>query len=171
MLGARLALGFELAALGFLPLARTGIGALRTGGTAEQRLSAWIAGAHDAVRSALMALAGLRAWRARAEAGIADLSGRTPRLLIDALARQVMVALPQLVAETGASRAPWQFWRRAGSCAKSPARAGTGSGPRGRKGCGGGGVRGRLRALEADPLSAHNIGSDFGNGAVSVKRF
>ncbi|AYF03856.1 hypothetical protein PY32053_04338 (plasmid) [Paracoccus yeei] len=80
------------------------MGALREGGTPEQRLSAWIAGTRDAVLSALMALAELRAWRARAEAGTADLSGRTPRLLVDALARHVMVALPQLVAETGASR-------------------------------------------------------------------
>lgn len=104
VLGARLAIGFDSAALGFLPLARTGMGALRAGGTPEQRLSAWISGARDAVRTGLMALADLQAWRSRAAAGTAGLSGRTPRLLIEALARHVMVAVPQLVAETGASR-------------------------------------------------------------------
>lgn len=104
VLGARLAIGHESAALGFLPLALAGSGALRAGGPAEQRLSAWIFGAHDAVLSALMMLDRLRRWRARAEAEIADLSGRVPKLLIDGLLRHVMVAVPQLVSETGASR-------------------------------------------------------------------
>lgn len=104
VLGARLALGHESAALGFLPLALAGTGALRTGGPAEPRLSAWIFGARDAVLAALLMLDRLRRWRARAEAGTADLSGRTPQLLIDGLLRHVMVAVPQLVAETGASR-------------------------------------------------------------------
>ncbi|WP_140846698.1 hypothetical protein [Paracoccus sp. FO-3] len=104
VLGARLAIGHESAALGFLPLALAGTGALRAGGPAEQRLSAWIFGAHDAVLSALMMLDRLRRWRVQAEAGTADLSGRTPRLLIDGLLRHSMAAVPQLVAETGASR-------------------------------------------------------------------
>ena len=104
VLGARLALGHESAALGFLPLTLAGSGALRAGGPAEQRLSAWIFGARDAVLAALLALDRLRRWRARAEAETADLSGRTPRLLIDGLLRHPMAAVPQLVAETGASR-------------------------------------------------------------------
>ena len=104
VLGARLSIGPEPAALGFLPVMRTGMGALRAGGSPEQRLSAWIAGAQGAVLSALLTLDRLRRWRARAEAQTADLSGRTPRLLIDALLRHVMVAVPQLVTETAASR-------------------------------------------------------------------
>lgn len=104
VLGARLAITHESAALGFLPLSLAGTGALRAGGPAERRLSAWIAGAQDAVLSALMMLDRLRRWRARAETETADLSGRTPLLLIEGLLRHVMAAVPQLVAETGASR-------------------------------------------------------------------
>lgn len=104
VLGARLAIGPETVALGFLPLTLAGTGALRAGGSAEQRLSAWISGAGDAVLAALMVLERLRRWRLQAEAETADLSGRTPRLLIDGLLRHAMVAVPQLVAETGASR-------------------------------------------------------------------
>lgn len=104
VLGARLAIGHEGAALGFLPLTLAGTGALRAGGPAEQRLSAWIFGAQDAVLSALLMLDRLRRWRARAEAETADLSGRTPGLLIAGLLRLPMAAVPQLVSETAASR-------------------------------------------------------------------
>lgn len=104
VLGARLAIGPEAAAPGFLPLTLAGTGALRATGAAEMRLSAWISGAHDAVLAALLLLDRLRRWRVRAEAATADLSGRTPRLLLDGLERHPMVAVPQLAAETGASR-------------------------------------------------------------------
>ena len=102
VLGARI--GTETAAPGFLPLALAGIGALLAGGHVERRLAAWLAGAHNAVLSALMTLDLLRRWRARAEAATADLSGRTPGLLTGALLRRPMAAMPQLVSETGASR-------------------------------------------------------------------
>lgn len=51
-----------------------------------------------------MSLDRLQRWHVRAEAETADLSGRTPRLLIAGLLRHPMAAVPQLVAETGASR-------------------------------------------------------------------
>lgn len=103
VLGARLGFGIEAAAPGFLPLALAGTGALTGAGPAGRRLSVWIAGAHDAVLSTLMGLDRLRRWRMRAETETADLSGRTPRLLIAGLLRHSMAAVPQLVAETGAS--------------------------------------------------------------------
>jgi len=104
VLGARLGLGIEDQALGFLPLSLAGMRALTVSGPPERKLAGWIAGAHNAVLSALMTLERLRRWRSQAEAGTGDLSGRTPRLLIEGLLRRPMVAVPQLVAETGASR-------------------------------------------------------------------
>lgn len=104
VLGVRLGLGVEGAALGFLPLTLAGIGALTGGGPVERRLRAWISGAQNAVLSALLKLDRLRAWRAQALAACAELSGRTPVLLVEALSRHPMVAVPQLMAETGASR-------------------------------------------------------------------
>jgi len=102
VLGARL--GLEGSAPGFLPLSLAGMRALTLGGPAERRLEGWITGAHNAVLSSLMTLDRLRRWRAQAEAATADLSGRTPGLLIDGLLRHPMIAVPQLVTETGASR-------------------------------------------------------------------
>ncbi len=89
----------------FLPLALTGFGALVASGPPERRLAAWVQGAHRAVLAALMALERLAAWRQRAEAGTADLSGRTPARLIAALAAQPMLGAGQAGSETGASRA------------------------------------------------------------------
>lgn len=105
VLGARLA---GQGGLPFLPLALTGFGALTASGSTEARLSAWIAGAHRAVLAALLALERLSAWRHRAEAATADLSGRTPARLIAALAANPMLAAAEAEAETGASRAAVQ---------------------------------------------------------------
>ena len=105
VLGARLA---ARGALPFLPLALTGFGALTASGGSDARLAGWIAGAHRAVLAALMTLDRLAAWRARAGAETADLSGRTPARLIGALAAHPMLAAPQAEAETGASRAAVQ---------------------------------------------------------------
>lgn len=104
-------LGSRLAAHGglpFLPLALTGFGALTVSGSSEARLSAWIAGAHRAVLAALMALERLAAWRKRAEAATADLSGRTPARLIAVLAAHPMIGAAEAEAESGASRAAVQ---------------------------------------------------------------
>lgn len=95
-------------AVPFVPLALTGFGALTVGGTLEARLTAWISGAHRAVLAALMALDRLGQWLARAEAETADLSGRTPGLLIATLAAHPMLAAAQAEADTGASRAAVQ---------------------------------------------------------------
>lgn len=90
---------------GFLPLALTGFGALTASGDPERRLGLWIQGAHRAVLAALLSLERLAAWRDRAGAATADLSGRTPARLIAALAAHPMLAAAQAEAETGASRA------------------------------------------------------------------
>ena len=103
VLGARLSAG--QGGLAFLPLALTGFGALTASGAAEVRLAAWIGGAHRAVFAALMALDRLAAWRARADAETADLSGRTPGQLIAVLAAHPMLGAAQAEFETGASRA------------------------------------------------------------------
>jgi len=94
--------------LAFLPLTLTGFTALTASGTPEARLAGWISGAHRSVLSALMLLDRLADWQARARAGTADLSGRTPARLIAALAAHPMLAAPQAEAETGASRAAVQ---------------------------------------------------------------
>lgn len=104
VLGALLGLGIEDQTLGFLPLTLAGIGALTASGPTERKLAAWIAGAHHAVLSALMTLERLRHWRVRAVAATADLTGRTPGLLIDILMRQPMISVPQIETETAASR-------------------------------------------------------------------
>ena len=63
---------------------------------------------HRAVLSALMTLDRLAAWRARAEADTADLSGRTPVRLIAALLACPMLGAAEAEADTGASRAAVQ---------------------------------------------------------------
>ncbi len=52
-----------------------------------------------------MELDRLRRWQERAGEALADLSGRVPRLLLDCLARHLMVSAPQAETESGASRA------------------------------------------------------------------
>ena len=94
--------------LAFLPLALTGFGALGASGPQDRRLAAWIQGAHRAVLAALMSLDRLIAWRARAEAETADLTGRTPARLIAALSARPMLGAAEAEAETGASRAAVQ---------------------------------------------------------------
>ena len=55
-----------------------------------------------------MSLDRLIAWRARAEAETADLTGRTPARLIAALSARPMLGAAEAEAETGASRAAVQ---------------------------------------------------------------
>jgi hypothetical protein len=92
----------------FLPLAMTGPGAFRGQGGAGAKLAAWLQGAEQATLAALMELDRLAEWRARADAATADLSGRTPALLLDVLAAWPQVTAPLAEAETGASRAAVQ---------------------------------------------------------------
>jgi hypothetical protein len=102
VLGAKIGGGRSLP---FLPLAAAGFAALTATGSAERRLAGWVTGAHQAVLAGLLELDRLRRWQDRAAAAVADLSGRTPQLLLGCLARHPMVSAPQAEAETGASRA------------------------------------------------------------------
>ena len=108
MLRARRAAG-PIGGLPFLPLSLTGFAALTATGSPTQRLSGWIADAHQATLSALMTLKRLADWQRRATAATANLSGRTPALLIAALAAHPMLAVPQAEMATGASRAAMQY--------------------------------------------------------------
>jgi hypothetical protein len=92
----------------FLPVALAGMTALRAAGSAHARLSAWISGTDAGVLSALMQLDGLTTWHTAARAAIADLSGRTPHLLLDLFAEWPMVSAPMAEARCGASRAAIQ---------------------------------------------------------------
>ncbi|PTE22668.1 hypothetical protein C5F48_05920 [Cereibacter changlensis JA139] len=92
----------------FLPLATGGSQALRPGGPAEDRLARWYAGAVQAAFAALRLLDRLDDWQARAAAATAGLSGRTPPLLIAALAHWPLLSAPVAEAETKASRAAVQ---------------------------------------------------------------
>jgi hypothetical protein len=74
----------------------------------EQRLGLWVQGAHRAVLASLMTLERLAAWHDRSRAETADLQGRTPARLIEALAAQLMLGAAQAQAETGANRAAVQ---------------------------------------------------------------
>lgn len=94
--------------LAFLPLSLTGPGALTASGPVDRRLAAWVSGAHHAVLAALLTMERIAAWRERAEAATADLSGRTPQRLIAALAAHPMLGAAQAEAETAASRAAVQ---------------------------------------------------------------
>lgn len=92
----------------FLPVALAGMTALRATGSAHARLAAWIRGTDAAVLSALMQLDRLTAWHTAARTAIADLSGRTPHLLLDLFAEWPTVSAPMAEACTKASRAAVQ---------------------------------------------------------------
>ena len=77
-------------------------------GAVEDKLEAWIRGAEQACLAGLLQLERLTIWRRRAGEAIADLSGRTPALLLDVLEAWPLVSAPLAEAETGASRAAVQ---------------------------------------------------------------
>lgn len=92
----------------FLPLGLAGGAALRGQGSPEARLAAFYRGAEQAGLAALLLLDRVEAWQGRAEAACSDLSGKTPRALIEVFARWPMVSAPMAEAHTQASRAAVQ---------------------------------------------------------------
>ena len=104
----RLAAGAGRGGALFLPLALAGPQASRTGGSVAERLARWLDAAERSVLAALLHLDRLEAWRLRADAACAHLSGRTPRLLIEVLAAWPLVSAPFAEEKTGASRAAVQ---------------------------------------------------------------
>ena len=92
----------------YLPLALSGVTALRATGSAQTRLAAWIRGAGQAVRGAEAELDRLAAWQRTAQAALSGLTGRTPGKLVDLFAAWPVVSAPMAEAQTGASRAAVQ---------------------------------------------------------------
>ncbi|WP_434622544.1 helix-turn-helix domain-containing protein [Tabrizicola sp. M-4] len=92
----------------FLPLALAGGTALRGQGPAEARLAAFYRGAEQAGLAALMLLDRVALWQRKADTALADLSGKTPRALVEVFARWPMVSAPMAEEHTQASRAAVQ---------------------------------------------------------------
>ena len=92
----------------FAPLAMSGAGGLRAGGTPAERLARWLDGMDNACLSAMRKLDDIEAWAARAQSVMAPLSGRTPSALLDALTEWPSVSAAMAEALTGASRAAVQ---------------------------------------------------------------
>jgi hypothetical protein len=88
----------------FAPLAMGGAGCLRASGPPAERLSRWLDGMEAACLTAIRHLDDIEAWSARAEAMMAQLSGRTPPALRRALTEWPLVSAPMAEALTGASR-------------------------------------------------------------------
>lgn len=92
----------------FAPLALGGAGGLRAGGPPAERLARWLDGMESACLNAMRHLDDIEAWRARAEAEMAPLSGKTPPSLRAVLTAWPLVSAPMAEALTGASRAAVQ---------------------------------------------------------------
>lgn len=92
----------------FLPLAQTGMDALQGQGDPIRKLGAWLRGTERATLASLLQLERLAGWRAKADAGTADLSGRTPPALLDLLESWLQVSAPFAEAQLGLSRAAIQ---------------------------------------------------------------
>lgn len=91
------------AGAGFLPFAGTAMT-----GPVEARLAGFYQSVETQCLRMLMELDRIAAWQARATDAIADLSGRTPALLIVAFANWPMLSAEALEQQTGASRAAVQ---------------------------------------------------------------
>ena len=92
----------------FLPLSTSGTIALRGQGEVESKLRAWISGAEQACLANLLLLDRLLAWKKTAIHLISDLSGRTPKQLVEVLVKYHLVSAPIAQAEINASRAAVQ---------------------------------------------------------------
>jgi hypothetical protein len=92
----------------FAPLAMGGAGGLRADGPPAERLLRWLDGMEAACLTAMRHLDDIEAWSARAQAMMAQLSGRTPPALHRVLTEWPLVSAPMAEALTGASRAAVQ---------------------------------------------------------------
>ncbi|PZX36925.1 Fic family protein [Roseinatronobacter thiooxidans] len=92
----------------FLPLVLSGAHTFRGQGPADAKLRAWISGAERATLAALLHLETVSDWHHKAHDAVADLSGRTPKKLIEVFASHPLVSAPMAERETGASRAAVQ---------------------------------------------------------------
>jgi hypothetical protein len=104
---ARIAAGEGSGAI-YAPLAMGGAGGLRAGGPPTVRLARWLDGMETACLTAMRQIEDIDAWAARADVGMAALSGRTPPALARVLLEWPLVSAPMAEALTGASRAAVQ---------------------------------------------------------------
>ena len=74
-------------------------------GTAKDRLEGWLIAIHDGCNRALLELDRIARWQERAGDATADLSGKTPPLILEQLTREVLVSAEMLSKTTGASKA------------------------------------------------------------------
>lgn len=95
-------------ALQFLPIAMADRYALTLGGTAEERLRAWLKAVENACLRGLMMLEQLEEWRDRAREATAGLSGKTSPALIEVFVKSPMVSVAMGAKMTGASKAAVQ---------------------------------------------------------------
>lgn len=95
-------------ALGFLPIAMGDRYALGQGGSPEERLAGWYKGVENACLRGLILLDQLETWRARAVRETADLSGKTPPLLIEAFVQSPLISAEMAAKMTVASKAAVQ---------------------------------------------------------------
>jgi len=95
--------GAQLA--GFVPMLLGGRAHLLGRGRAATRLDGWLIAVRDGCNRALMELDRLLRWQDKAGAATADLSGRTPPLILEQLTREVLVSADMLSRSTGASKA------------------------------------------------------------------
>lgn len=100
----RVAAGHTTSAV-FAPLAMGGAKALRSHGSALQRLTRWLEGLQSATLTAMRHLDEVEAWSLRADQAMQTLSGRTPPALRMALMEWPLISAPMAEALTGASRA------------------------------------------------------------------
>lgn len=105
---ARLATGGLAGGAVFMPLVTAGGGALRRGGTADDRLRNWIKGADQATLNSLRFLERLENWSISAVDALSDKSGRTPQMLAEVFVSWPLVSAPLAEAKTGQSRAAIQ---------------------------------------------------------------
>lgn len=106
VMAARLASAAGRGFAAFVPAAMGG--AAVASDSPEEALADWLAAAEAGCHGALGLLDRLAAWRARAEAATASLTGRTPGRLIAVLSTWPVVSAPFAEAETSASRAAVQ---------------------------------------------------------------
>lgn len=84
-----------------------GQGACAQGAPAE-RLARWLSGMENAILTATRHMDDIETWLARAEATMAPLTGKTPRVLLSVLTEWPLVSAPMTEAMTGVSRAAVQ---------------------------------------------------------------
>lgn len=90
----------------FLPIGQGAL--LPNSGAVVDRLARWLRAAEQGCLAALMHLDRIEHWQGRATAAIADLSGRTPMLMMQVLRDWPLVSAPMAEAQSPASRAAVQ---------------------------------------------------------------